>query len=747
MVEAPNTTIQNRAKLPDLSNDLKASFGIERIAIKGVYQIHEEIGPNGEMVFGGINDSRGLARFVGSGWRNVVSTSGTRAYATNFEDYVEITFYGTALNLLIINFAGRDLRVSVDGQPEGSNILTEGSGILGNRRYSPNVVYSVASGLSLGVHTVKIRLANNGIGSPDFAVYGFEIVNTASASNISINPGSAYVGGSRYLAVASQSLPYSGQVTGTKGGRTLIYLSPDGLVSQVFTPVSANTLYMAAASHSNEEVARVYYPREFGAGRTDDFVRLTAATTYAAASTGDRAYTLDDGTTTLTASSGAFVTYLTKSPATKEGLICKVTSGTKQISFAFVGTGLDVELLIDGNTRKFDTITIDDVIVATDVTKSASTDPEIRKLASGLPYGTHVVKFAISGTQESPAIGKFIVYQPKKPSIPETAVELADYNVMADYVANTSATLSPSQGVLRKYGTRELTYTGMWTIYPDVSFSGGFGIRSSMDEDGNQYNYFEYTFFGTGIEHRTFFQASSAINWNYSIDGSTNLSSYATSVYSPNLGTVSFNPATGNLSGTSGSGSSHGTTVSIRGLPLGIHKIKVVFTPAFYGHVDSLDIITPVHSYRSGLLADTKNNADVGSNSLSDSRRTSVLKESLAPTKAWAQVTANSSLTATVGTAVPCSELSCTVKTSGGPIQISYSINITSASTSCEAYIYVDGVMVGKKSQNQVASTAVAVLSDTFLTQVSPGLHRIDIYWLVSGTVTATDRILTVFEI
>ena len=57
------------------------------------------------------------------------------------------------------------------------------------------------------------------------------------------------------------------------------------------------------------------------------------------------------------------------------------------------------------------------------------------KICSGLPYGTHIVKVLRSAAVNgSMLFSSFKVYQPKKPTLPAGAIELADYNLMADYV-------------------------------------------------------------------------------------------------------------------------------------------------------------------------------------------------------------------------------------------------------------------------------------------------------------------------
>jgi len=87
--------------------------------------------------------------------------------------------------LFIAYSTGQDMRVSVDGAAEGGNILASSySNVLLSRSYSTNQVIPVVSGLSQGLHTVKIR-NNAAVGS--YNVYGFEILH--ESSNVLVMPG------------------------------------------------------------------------------------------------------------------------------------------------------------------------------------------------------------------------------------------------------------------------------------------------------------------------------------------------------------------------------------------------------------------------------------------------------------------------------------------------------------------------------------------------------------------------------
>ena len=595
-ISAPFTTIVNRAKMVDLSNDLSVGMGVERIQVQSIMRVDGEIGPNNEPVFKPVNDKYDQIRFVGA-WTSQNGTYGQAITSGTITDSIEITFYGTGLNLLtMVDSANRSISASVDGGST-STVTIQGASVLGNRNYSTNTVVSVTSGLTLGLHTVK--LLNPVSVSNVTWVYGFEILNTAST--LQIAAGTALIGGTAAsLSAASTSTYNSGfesGTLGTKGGRVLVYMKNDGTVAKAVTPTNAASATLTSTDHSNEEVIRSYFWREFGAGRTDDFSTATGAND-------TRVFTLDDGTTSLV---------MSQTGVTPEnGYDALFTNAGGVGRLTFVGTGLDL-LIVSSSSRTFTTMAIDGVALGT--VTSTPTVPTLLKIVSGLPYGTHTLSWTPPGGAGGPRIANFIVYGPKKPSIPSGAMELADYNVLANYAAGS--TTAVSAGVIRKAGGREAVYSGTWiAVALDLGFNCGLSIATATAA-----SYVEYYFFGTGIEHSNFIGSNTAVNQTYAIDGSTNLSAYTTSVIAPAIGTVTFVAATGVLSGTAGATAGYGAKVSITGLPLGLHRIRITQTSGNGVYADSFDIITPIHTHKNNGPFIVQNTLSVGSSGINDSRK------------------------------------------------------------------------------------------------------------------------------
>lgn len=738
MISVPNTTIVNRAKIPNIANDLRASLGNERIAVQSIIQLQNEFGPNGEPVFSVLNDDRGLVRCVGI-W--IGCPTSNLAYGqylgANLGDYAEITFYGTGLNLLSIVFLAQDIRITVDGGTEGSSIWPSNpSNVLGGRNYSSNAIVPLVSGLTLGIHTVKIRAANaNGI-----YISGFEILNSNASGLVNINPGVGYINGQKYTNNLVDSVAYNAGVTGTKGGRLVRYLNSDGTFGQAFQATDASTLYLSSAVHTNEEVARVYHWREFGCGRNtvnagqanDDFSSLQSGAASRAS-----AFTLDDGTTSLV---GNYVAVTTDAPY--EVLALYNGSFSQFLTITFVGTGLDIFTSNDG-TRSFTAIYVDGGASIGSITSSSSAGFVKRKIVSGLPYGTHTVKLENTNLAAgSLRIIHFIVYQPKKPAVPSSSIEICDYNVAADYVASTVSTLGTvASGTMRKVCARELVYVGTWVMNLSATNHSGWYVASNTST-----SYFTYTFFGSGIELSTITDAA-ALNQTFYIDNVAT-GTTANNVIQPGSG---LSMTAGVLSGTS---SAAGTIrYKYSGLALGVHTIKVVNNTGTYMYADALDIITPIHSYKSNLYADLQNTLTVGSNSLMDSRKTSMIKELLPAQKAWVQALGVANSPTTTSTAlVPCPDMSVTIKTNGSAIKVDLSLNVIFATgAELDWCLYVDGVLAVPMRSVAPITTGYFIYSESLIIPVSQGVHKVDLYWASGGGQTLTlrggQRILTVQEI
>ena len=719
------STIFNRAALPDFTQDLKPRMGIERMSTQSIYALQSEFGPNGEQVFAAQNDLFGQIRFVG-GWSNINgSTNGSYAATNSVSDYCEITFYGTGLNILTnTDFGTNTWSYSVDGGGSSTFLSASASNtVLNARNYAKQQIVNVVAGLTLGVHTVKITQAS----VATLGIFGFEILN--ESSSVKVPTGIAYVNGQKLVSSALSAFSYSAPVTGTKGGRVLVYLSSAGVISQAFTAVNASQANLTSADHTNEEVARIYYPREFGAGRSDDF-----SGNYSAGS--NLAFTLDDGTTTLV---GAAVRQDTQS---SHDTIATNANGSS-ITITFIGTGLDITEVNEasGGSDSY-TATIDGTAVS--LHSAGSTAIRQTKIVSGLPYGTHVVKLTrVTASTWTLKVINFIVYQPKKPSLPAGAVELADYNVMANYVASSGSIGGNgplSTGVLYKAPSREMVFTGSsWAASISSGAQGGVVLDTTTTGDALQ-----YTFFGTGVEAYVNYGAT-APAITVQIDGSA----YTGSATATNSGTWTPGTSTWQLGGSSSG------QLQITGLTLGVHTVK--FTKAATGsdmEFHGINVITPIHSTKSNLVADLQNTLLVGSNAISDNRKTTPVKDILPVTKAWAQALGViSSPTTSSSTFVPMPDMSCTIKTSGGAIEMKFNASINNSSTGVTNYfqLYVDGVAYGPFFYvDEFNTNGNGPVSISIIQPVSSGAHKIDLYWRCSsGTLAANGiaRCLSVKEL
>ena len=608
---APFSTIQNRAKV---TRSLKAIAGVERIMCKGINILPNEFGSNGEQVWES-SDKDSRIRFVGSNWIGGSTNNGSIIYSEGaITDYVEVSFYGTGLNYLFSRNDSRDIRVSVDGGAEGGNIVVgTQSTVLTGRNYSPNSVLSITSGLALGWHTAKIR-NNNATAGQNINLHGFEILN--QRTDLAVYSGAGISNGSSQGLSALATSAFNAGVSGTRGARVVKYVQ-NGVVSQAVQEVDATSKYLTLADHTNEEVIRRINFREFGANRADDFSTLALVAS-------SRAFTLDDGTTTLVASSTTAGSYGSTE-------YFAVTILNSFWTLTFVGTGLDLvesyitpTIVIDSATFFVDGVSIGSVTSGT---------TGVRKICSGLPYGTHTVKMVrnvVSTTSQSTS--DFIIYQPKTPSIPAGALKVAAYNVMANFVAPTGTVVGAetvvSQGSLRKVNIREMTYVGTWAgpTLNVVEYPSGYFVSSLTGG-----SYVEYRFFGTGFGYN-FGENVAAANFTVSVNGSTNLSSFSSTLKSSGL---TFTPATGVVSG-SPTISSSGYYLSISNIPLGYHTVRVSWVSGQAIFPANFDIITPIHAQESSLK--------VGSQSLKSVTKYSPEKSvanagpDLSKAKAWVTI-------------------------------------------------------------------------------------------------------------
>ena len=562
---APFSTIQNRAKV---TRSLKAIAGVERIMCRGVNLLPNEFGSSGEQVWEADNkDSR--IRMVGGWIQSSDAFSNYSVSSTNITDYVEFTFYGTGVSFLYpFNSVGNDIRASIDGGAEGSNIIVSQSSVLGGRNYATNTVIPLFNALTLGWHTLRLR--NNSLTRSIF-VYGFEILN--ERTDLAVYPGTGVSSGSSQGLSALTTSAFKAGVVGTRGARVVKYVQ-GGIVSQAVQEVDATSKYLTLADHTNEEVIRRINFREFGANRADDFSTLALVAS-------SRAFTLDDGTTTLVASSA-------NSTTAGGNEYFAVTILNSFWTLTFVGTGLDLVESYNTSPDTLDSATF--FVDGVSVGSITSGTTGVRKICSGLPYGTHTVKMVrnvVSTTSQSTVA--FITYRPKTPSIPAGALKVAAYNVMADFSA--TAIVSPdaiSSGVLNKSQAREFIYVGTWAAALNATVKNGITIASSTVG-----NYVEYTFWGTGF----------SIVANVGVSGTATLSVDGSNYSGATVTAGSVVGAVWTMATTNGG------RIRVNGLTLGKHTVRLTVTTnsgALFIH--GMDITTPIHAQESSFK--------VGSNSL-----------------------------------------------------------------------------------------------------------------------------------
>lgn len=713
-VAAPFTQVQNRELMVDLSQDLSVLFGTSRTAIQQIYKSESESGPNGEAVYKVVNDRFNQVRFWGS-WKNFNDTNGVRIENAAAADSscVEISFYGTGLNILVLtDSAGRDLRASIDGGAEGANIIPSTSSITNGRSYPANTVVSVASGLSEGLHTVKLR-----VNASNVTFYGYEVVN--NRADLLIKKGSYFNDGKLLRLISDQNIPYNSSfenqygTAGAKGGCVSVYLTEDGQIKKDIQWTDVSAKHLTLTDHSNEEVITRHNHYEFGNGRSDDFSTTTS-------STADRAFVLGDGTTILVGDN------IEQNPP-NTGI---KTTPSQFIMITFVGTGIDITRNWRASGISWQhSFELDGVSIGNlSGTSTANFDTvSTVKIASGLPYGTHTLK--ITRDTDHFNIHDFVIYGPKKPTIDSSAVEVASYYLMADFAANTTSTKeSIGQGVVRKYASREIVYvngtggTTDWNIQAvNPNYIGAFG-----DINTNRLNaYFETQAFCEGFEYRWAGDVNRSNNVEVYVDGllltTANFPSLVTSV----TGTgVSFNPSTGVLNTLTGS-LIYGCSFSASGIPLGNHKIRLQNKQSGnFLILAALDVVTPIHSPKLNGPYTFQNNIRVGSTNVGDSRKLADGVNNLFQSNLYSSVSTSST------TPIPVGELNAAFDSKTGLIEVEVVAHMrcSVANFRADVQFRIDGVIV-PSTQGAASVSAVGGAINNYYCKaripVTKGVHSI----------------------
>jgi hypothetical protein len=194
--------------------------------------------------------------------------------------------------------------------------------------------------------------------------------------------------------------------------------------AEITTP-SATNVYLPAMSddavdHSLAEVAKTFNWREFGNGAANGGAGATWADASMLSGTADDiAYVMDDGLTSLSGDNA-------KESSTAPGNL-HLNADNDFWYLTFIGTGITLK------------------------STQYPSGGLVTTVVQNLPYGTHILKglrpnsgvpvYTIDGVTITMASGQTYAnfndvtfHQPKMPPIPEDAVVIADYMLMADYV-------------------------------------------------------------------------------------------------------------------------------------------------------------------------------------------------------------------------------------------------------------------------------------------------------------------------
>jgi hypothetical protein len=747
MISAPNSTVTDLSgsvrQLPDPSKTLRPAIAVERIMTHDLVLMENERGANGENVYGAMNDDTGRIRFVGS-WEVVKqSTYGRYLQSLFANDYIEIAFMGTGLNLLQISAgSARDFRATVDGGTESGNLFTVHADVLGNRLYSANLLTPIVSNLAYGLHTVKIRVASSVI-----SMCGIEILN--ESVNVKTPQGEIIANGSKYNSATAQSVAYNASFDGNpslngRGGRVIEYISQSGTIGKVINQVNSSAAFYTSADHSNEELARApIHWREFGIGRTDDFNTLTTTAKL-------NAFTLADGTTTMVSSTNAIADL--GGGSSVGGLFSNATNDF--ITFTFVGSGVDLRYVSQGTVACAYSIIVDGVTVQTGVTGLAK--DRTLKIASGLQYGSHTVKIMCTNfTGIAMQIWQWLVYQPKKPAIPANAVELADYCMMATFDGSgvTGTTLIDNMqmpvGGLFKAPMREFIYIGanqqFFSIDPNIIA----GLSTTTLANNTQP--ITYAFIGNAFLLHMASSVAGTYDFTVTVDTVLNATGVARSNAS-NLGSGSYrstNSAQGNLP----------VRIEFSGLSYGLHTISIQKTAGTGNFTfQGLHIASLVHTYRNIQGGCINNESPIGTGSISTSAK---LTPSTHPSrKSWSMTLGTTGYSTTFTTPVPVPEMTLIVPSGAdgkrSVLEISWSVSFTNNQAAGAGRTYfqaaVNGVLVGAPVQFDTPNGSSTICSSSGFAsvEVAPGIHKVDVYWYVlAGTsnIVGASKLLRVKEV
>ena len=282
-------------------------------------------------------------------------------------------------------------------------------------------------------------------------------------------------------------------------------------------------------------------------------------------------YCMDDGLTAIHGDNINTAIQSGKDRLTMHGSSCRFW-------VTFIGTGFSVHQRAGthGGTDDIDW-DVDGVEAASLLGSAGSVALGIDTVAQNLSYGTHMVKFDKNATNTmDPAYEQFTFYQPKMPPIPENAVVIADYMLVADHVTDTVGSTQhikrTSKGVRRNNVARDIGFDLVSTAYAgqgvtkDEWHDGGFYVSSNASPAANHFKAW-LPAFATQVEAVGFGDRRQLY-----VDG-------------------------GGAEAQTVAGSSYGTKTKMNAADtLGVYTFKSHNKASTNGDLSNIDVVTPTHT-------------------------------------------------------------------------------------------------------------------------------------------------------
>jgi hypothetical protein len=556
------------------------------------------------------------------------------AFALNYDDF-SVQVNGGTLQ-------------ATDLQPTAANVLV---GRFVDSCHVLNIPFHGSSNTPDAIPAIRTLRINKGAAHP-INLFGIELIaqdttDTASKSKIQIPPQtvisqgkkfniegtshydpfngftnstdlhSAYVDTATSLglstAIAAHGAPWA--ISGTNnirpynGGRVIKWVDSNGIIktsvnvmppnaqnisttaaAEITTPSATNTHLPAFSDdgidHSLADVAKTFYVREFGNGAANGGTAADDADASMLNASDDIAYVMDDGLTSL---SGDDVEV--NATQGDNGKRISIDSGSdKSVYHTFIGTGITIG---NNNSHTFggtdhyeiyvDGIEVEDYV-------ASDTTPSTIHVAQNLPYGTHILRIRrVAANSTGFHFGELTIHQPKMPPIPEDAVVLADYMLMADTVRSTAtgnALPFVHKGVRRLSATRDVLFDGSAYTYTLNSNYTYFLSVYSTSDDAN----FSIPFFGSEVGTANYISDGDRRDAAFLIDGSVHATGAAA------VGTYTADTGIWDNDGV-GDNASYSASCLLSDITLGLHTVKVTESGAGWGFMaEAIDIGTPIHT-------------------------------------------------------------------------------------------------------------------------------------------------------